>query len=241
MSFYWLVPFAFVTSILTAVIGVGGGLLLVSAMPGPLANHAVVPIHGVVQLASNVSRAFFGRRDIVWPLVARFAAGALLGAVIGSQVVVALPPGWLPILLGGFILAVTWIPGWKTLRWPGKFVTLGAVQTFVSLFVGAAGPLVTPMLLREGLDRDPLVVTHGAMMTVLHGFKVLTFVALGFSFQPYWGLLAALLVAVTLGSWAGTLVRSKVPEARFRRILKGLLTVLALRLLVGALWFGESA
>ena len=240
MTSYWLVPFAFFTSMLTAMISAGGGLLLVSVMPGPLPHPAVVPIHGVVQWFSNSSRALFGWRHIAWPLVGHFTAGALLGAVVGSQVVIVLPEGWLPVLLGFFILFVTWTPGLKTLRWPGRFFSLGAVQTFVSLFVGAAGPLVTPLLLQEGLPRDRLVVTHGAMMTVLHGFKALTFLALGFSFRPYLGLLVALVVAVTLGSWAGTALRGRLPEARFRWILKLVLTGLALRLLLGALWTSWS-
>lgn len=235
MSIYWLVPFAFITSMLTAVLGVGGGLLLVSVMPGIVPHSAVVPIHGVVQWVSNLTRALFGWRHIDWPLVARFAAGAIVGALAGSRLVVALPPGWLPLVLALFILAVTWLPGWHRIPWPGKFVTLGAVQTFVSLFVGAAGPLVTPMLLREGLPRDRLVVTHGAMMTILHGLKALTFGFLGFSYLPYGKLLAAMILAVTLGSWAGTLLRQKVPEQRFRGILKWLLTLLAARLLVMAL------
>ncbi len=231
MSSFWLVPFAFLTSMLTAVLGVGGGLLLVSTMPGPLPPSAVVPIHGVVQLVSNLSRALFGWRHIAWPLVGRFALGSAIGAAIGSRVVVTVPASWLPVLLALFILAVTWLPGWTQIPWPGKFVTVGAVQTFISLFVGAAGPLVTPLLLRQSLERDRLVVTHGAMMTILHTFKAATFLWLGFSFTPYWRLLAALVVAVVLGSWAGTAVRKWVPEARFRWILKILLTLLACRLL----------
>lgn len=234
MSPFWLVPFAFLTSMLTAVLGVGGGLLLVSTMPGPLPPAAVVPIHGVVQLVSNLSRALFGWRHIAWPLVGRFALGSALGAAIGSRLVVTVPANWLPVLLALFILVVTWLPIWDRIRWPGKFFTLGAVQTFISLFVGAAGPLVTPLLLREDLSRDRLVVTHGAMMTILHSFKAFTFLLIGFSFMPYWRLLAAMVMAVILGSWAGTVVRKWVPEARFRWILKVLLTLLATRLLFSA-------
>lgn len=239
MEFSWLIPIAFLTSMLTAVLSVGGGLLLVSTMPGFLPAPAVVPVHGVVQLLSNFSRALFGWRHIAWPLVGRFALGSALGAAIGSRVVVTVPATWLPILLAAFILVVTWLPGWDRIRWPGKFFTLGAVQTFVSLFVGAAGPLVTPLLLREGLARDRLVVTHGAMMTLLHAFKAVTFLAVGFSFVPYGRLLVAMIVAVVLGSWAGTVVRQWLPEARFRWQLKILLTLLAGRL-VFSFWLSSA-
>lgn len=47
------------TSSLTAVLGIGGGLLLVGIMPSFLPIQNVVPIHAFTQLASNVSRALF--------------------------------------------------------------------------------------------------------------------------------------------------------------------------------------
>jgi len=38
-----------------------------------------------------------------------------------------------------------------------------------------------------------------------------------------------------LGSWVGTRLRGHLPEAALRRMLKGLITVLAVRMIVGAL------
>ena len=235
MSSVFLIVVSFFSSTLTAVLGLGGGVLLISLMPGLLPATAVVPVHGVVQLASNASRALFGLRQVDWPKVGQFALGAALGAVVGARWVVTVDEQILRLLLGLFILVTTWWPGLKEVRWPGRFVGVGALQTFLSLFVGAAGPLISPLLLRGGLPRDRLVVTHGAMMTVLHGFKLVTFVVLGFSFLPYLELLAGMLVAVTAGSWVGTRLRGRLPEERFRQAFKVLLTLLALRLLLAAI------
>ncbi len=238
MSFLLLIAASFFSSALTAVLGVGGGILLISLMPGLLPIAAVVPVHGVVQLASNVTRAAFGIRHAQWRLVAAYAGGAVLGAAAGSQVVVTVPLARLPVLLGLFILLVTWVPrrwlavGSGKARRLGRFATVGAVQTFISLFVGAAGPLITPVLLREGLSRDRIVVTHGAMMSLLHALKIVTFGLLGFAFAPYLPLMAAMVVSVSAGSWAGTHLRPKVPEELFRRLLKVALTLLALRLIL---------
>ena len=229
----FLILAAFCSSTLTAVVGLGGGVLLISLMPGLLPAVAVIPVHGVVQLASNASRTAFGVRHAEWRLVAAFAVGAAFGALAGSRIVVTVSEEVLPVLLGVFILLVTWMPkSWLRFNWPGKFTTVGAVQTFVSLFVGAAGPLVSPVLLREGLSRDSIVVTHGAMMTVLHTFKIVAFGLLGFSLRPYLPLLVGMIVSVSLGSYAGTRLRSRVPEELFRKILKVLLTLLALRLVL---------
>jgi uncharacterized membrane protein YfcA len=241
MSESLLVLIAFFSSALTAVIGLGGGILLVSLMPGLLPAAAVVPVHGVVQLASNASRALFGLAHVDWPKVWRFALGAVLGAALGAPLVQFVDERLLPWLLGGFILLVTWLPGIGRIRWPGRFVGVGALQTFVSLFVGAAGPLISPLLLREGLERDRLVVTHGAMMTALHGMKLVTFALLGFSYTSHARLLLAMVVSVTLGSWAGTRLRGYLPEKRFRPLFRLLLTLLALRLLASGVAAWDAA
>ena len=238
MSSLFLIVAAFFSSALTAVLGVGGGILLISLMPGLLPIAAVVPVHGVVQLASNVTRVAFGARHVQWRLVAAYAGGAVLGAATGSRVVITVPVATLPVILGLFIILVTWVPrGWLAsrsgeTRWAGRFAAVGAVQTFISLFVGAAGPLITPVLLREGLSRDRIVVTHGAMMSMLHALKIVTFGLLGFAFAPYLPLIAGMVASVSAGSWVGTQLRPRVPEELFRRLLKVALTLLALRLIL---------
>lgn len=235
MSSLFLIVCAFFSSALTAVMGLGGGILLISVMPGILPAAAVVPVHGVVQLASNASRALFGLRSVAWGPVAQYTAGAVIGAALGARWVVRVNEKSLALVLGLFVLLITWLPGIKKAKVPGRFAGVGALQTFISLFVGAAGPLISPLLLREGLPRDHLVVTHGAMMTVLHSLKLIAFALLGFSLGPYLALLSGMIVAVVLGSWAGTSLRGRLPEARFRQGFKILLTLLAFRLLLSAL------
>lgn len=61
---------------------------------------------------------------------------------------------------------------------------------------------------------------------------------MGFVFAPHLALIAAMVVAVSLGSYAGTFLRGRLPEALFRKILKVLITLLALRMIAKAL-FGE--
>lgn len=229
-----LIAISFFTSMLTAVLGLGGGLLLVAVMPGFLPAAAVIPVHGVVQLASNASRVAFGVRDLELRLVALFLFGSLIGAAVGIRWVLAVPGQLMPVLLGIFVLIVTWTP--KRLfptRLPGGFATLGAVQTFLSLFVGATGPLSSAFLSREELSRDQTVVTHAGLMTVLHFAKLLAFVAAGFVFRPYLVFLAAMVISVSLGSYAGTRLRTRVSEHAFRVLFKGLITLLALRLVLG--------
>ncbi len=38
-------------------------------------------LHGITQIASNAARAWLWRQHICWPIVARYAAGALIAAL----------------------------------------------------------------------------------------------------------------------------------------------------------------
>ena len=233
MQLAFLIAISFLTSAWTAIIGTGGGIMLISILPGFVPAPALIPVHGFVQVASNSTRAAFSAPAIVWGIFWPFVTGAVIGAAVGSQVLVAVPWEYLPILLGTFILLITWLPRSRSgFNLPGKFFSVGLVQTFASLFLGAAGPLSPPFLLREGLSKDRLVATHAATMTVMHLLKILTFGLLGFAFRPYLPMIAGMVVGVTAGSYVGTRLRSRVPEALFLRLFRIVITLLALRLIL---------
>jgi uncharacterized protein len=68
-------------------------------------------------------------------------------------------------------------------------------------------------------------------MSIQHALKVLAFGYLGFAFKDWLPLIAAMIGAGFLGTWYGTKLLEKLPEAMFQKILRGLLTILALDLL----------
>lgn len=227
-----LIGVACLTSLLTAITGIGGGLLLLSVMVQFLTPAAALPVHGVVQLASNASRAAFGWRHVRWELVGSYALGAFIGAMLGSRVVVALDPDPFRILLGVCVLVLTWMPRFETRRrLPGRFLLVGGGVSFLSMFLGAIGPLSAPFFLRENLKRDALVVTHAACLSFLHAFKVLAFLTAGFTLSSHAVLLVGMPVAATLGSWIGTGFRGRLSERLFRHVFRILVTLLGSRLI----------
>jgi uncharacterized membrane protein YfcA len=156
---YWLIPVAFLTSTLAAVFGMGGGVPLITLMPGLVPVAAVIPLHAVTQLASNASRASFGWRHIELSLILPFLVGAVAGAATGGQVFLSLNLDWLPAIMGVVILLITWVPLPQvhgTGSWP--IVLLGFYQTGIGMLIGATGPLGAALLLRRSQQRDWLVV-----------------------------------------------------------------------------------
>jgi len=232
MTEFYLVPIAFLTSCLTAIMGLGGGVLLIATMPGLMPTAAIIPVHACTQLASNLSRAAFGWRDIDWGIVPAIALGALLGAWLGSEIYASLDLRWLPALMGCVILVFTWLP-LPVMRGGGQgsLFLLGFYQTGIGMLAGATGPLGAAVLQRRKQQRDWLVVNTAAYMCINHFLRTFAFVLLGFSFAPWWSLLTGLVLAVVAGSWVGTRIRPRVPQLNFERWFRVVVTLLALRMI----------
>ncbi len=233
MSEFFLLAAAFLTSTLAAVLGAGGGVALIAVMPGLLPAPAVFPIHAVTQLASNTSRLALGWRHIDWQLLPAFAAGGVLGAAAGATVFSRINLDWLPVLMGLVILWITWKP-LPSLRGSATWglMLLGFYQTGLGMLVGATGPLGAALLARRGLQRDGVVVNTAFYMSANHALRVGAFILMGFAFGDYVVLITGLVVAVSLGSWLGTRLRTRIPEGDFSRWFRWLITLLALRLIL---------
>ncbi len=234
-TFAGLTGLAFLTAAMGTVAGLGGGVLLLGVMATVFPPAALIPLHGVIQLGSNVSRVTIMRRHVLWSAIVAAGIGALLGAAIGGELVVSLPTALLEAILGAFLLYVCWSPhvtaGKPTRR---RFFLLGAVGTVISMFVGATGSLLSPFVAGVSDDRRVFIATLAAMMIMVHGLKVVTFGVLGFAFAAYVPLLAAMIAAGYFGNWAGKHLLDRMPEALFRRVFQIALSLLALRLLFAA-------
>jgi len=227
-----LILIAGITSALTAVTGIGGGMMLIAIMPGFLPAAAIVPVHAVVQLFANSSRALFGWRFLRWEFALAFIAGSILGGGIAAGFTREINLEYTPLFIAAYILFITWGPAPKFNKPPpGEFVIIGAIQTGLSMLVGATGPMSQAALMARGLKRDALVVSGALMTTFTHLTKVLLFALLGFSFIAYWQVILGMSGAVIVGALIGTRIRYQVPEKLFRHILKWALTLLALRMI----------
>lgn len=226
-----LILLSAVTSFVTAAAGIGGGVMMVAIMAVLMPAQAVIPVHGVVQIGSNAGRTAILLRQVQWQVLAPFCAGSVVGAAIGGLTVVELPPAILNIGLGFFILYSVWAP---PVTAPGHFkvVATGIFSSFLTMFFGATGTFVSAMVKSMRLGRLEHVATHSACMVAQHFIKVVAFGILGFNFAPYGGLVVAMIASGFLGTWIGNHVLVKlVSDTIFHRVLAGLLSLLALRLL----------
>jgi uncharacterized membrane protein YfcA len=232
LLFAGLTAASFATAFVGVFTGTAGGLILLAVMATILPPAVVIPVHTVVQLGSGVTRTAIMWRWVMRATLAPFLAGALAGSAAGAQVFVSLPGAWLEAILGAFILVVTWAPKLGRIGGErGRFLALGFVATFVGVFVSATGTLVAPFVASAAADRRNHAATLGALMTFVHIAKLLAFGFIGFSIGAYAPLIAAMIMAGALGNWIGEEALNRVSEQRFRLVLQGFLTLLALQLL----------
>ncbi|HEY6633669.1 MAG TPA: sulfite exporter TauE/SafE family protein [Rhizobiaceae bacterium] len=220
------------TSAITAAFGIGGGIAMLALMGLFVPVASLIPVHGAVQLGSNTGRAWHQRAFVRMDIARPFIAGSVVGAIAGVFLVVQLPDALLKLVLGGFILLLTWakIPGMDRLSKAGLAVASVALA-LLSMLVGATGPLVAVLFARFlQKDRKALIATSAVAMTTQHLLKIVVFGIAGFAFWEWVPLVAAMIVSGFVGTLYGTSLLERMPEATFRKWFRIGITVLALDL-----------
>lgn len=235
LTLWGLIGAAYLTSALTAAFGIGGGVALLAILSTAIPVATLIPLHGMVQMGSNAGRAWHLRSHIQWPFMLAFGIGAVIGTALGSQFVIALPDALLKLILALFVLFLVWAPSPKMMKGgAGSIGVGGALSSLVGMFVGATGPLVAAIVAGKAEDRQGVVSTHAAAMTLQHALKIIAFGFVGFAFNIWLGLIIAMILSGYLGTITGGKILHMMDEKLFRKIFKGLLTALALYMLIKA-------
>jgi len=228
------------TAALSAVVGMAGGITLLAVMLLYLEPLVAIPLHGAVQLVSNSSRTVVQRSHVRWSAVRRFVLLLVPFAFAGLTIARMLPPEATRALIGVFVLVATWRPGWLRVGAghgdpERQLIGVGGAVGFLSTTIGATGPLMAPFFLQLGLTRQGLVGTKAACQALQHCAKLLVFGVTGFVFFDWAGLLVALSLGVVAGTLLGSLALEHVSEVNFQRLYRGVLSLIAIRLVGGEL------
>lgn len=222
------------SAIISGFIGMGGGVTLLALLTLFYPLHVVVPLHGVAQLASNVSRCYWLYRDINRPIFYIFALGSPLGGVAAFLFLDRLArPEWIFLLIVALLLYTAFKPSRMPrirLNRAGYFI-LGGVSTFLGALVGATGPLLAPFFLDDRFPKESIVATKAACQICIHLVKVPVFWGLAFRYQDYIFEILVLLIGVVIGSRLGIELLRRVSELHFLWAMRVLLVLTSMRLL----------
>ena len=228
------------TSVLSAVAGLGGGIILLVVIAQFVAPTVAIPIQGVIQFASNGSRAVLVRRDISWPAVGWSALLVLPGSLVGVWLATSIPEAALRLVLGVFVLVVALRP--SLLRWTSaerpsdrSMIGVGALSGFLNSTVGASGPVTSPFFRAVTSTHVAFVATAGAAQVLAHVAKLISFTSTGFSVGDHLGVIGVGCLGVIVGSRIGTALLGRIPARRLDVVFTVVLSALAIRLVVTAL------
>lgn len=220
-------------SLVSGMTGLGGGVILLAFMTPIFPPAVLIPLHGIIQLMSNISRTVLSPKGVDLRFVLPFILGSIAGALSGMPLQINLTANYHTIIIAVAILVLTWIPKLKiTNDFKGKFIILGYVETFFSLFIGSSGPLVSPFFLSSKLEIKNFVPTKSACQIFVHLFKVLIYLFSGFSLMNWIGHIALAFPLVVAGAMTGKFLIGKINEKLYRNIIKIVITLLAIRMII---------
>lgn len=226
----------FFTSLIAGVFGFGGGMLLIAILPAFMSPSLIIPLHGITQLASNSSRTLFSLSHVKWALLPPFLIGSIVGSLIAVSVLSYIPVDYIPLAIGLYILFNLWNPKFSAaVSKYESYYLLGFLQTGLGLVVGATGPLVLAVLTKQLKSKDQIIATSSMFMTISHFAKIPVYFALTTSLFSNISLITYMVVGAVLGSFVGTKLRLAANNDRIVKVIKWLVTLLAIRMVVVAL------
>lgn len=239
----WFAPTVVVTSLISGVFGMAGGMILMATLVMLMPVSAAMVLHGVTQMTANGWRALLWRRYVYWGIVGRYVAGLVVAVAI---------LGWLAYMpeRGAVLIAVGALP-FIALAIPPKLAPqadrpygaqiCGLLNGFVNLLAGVSGPILDIFFVRSNMDRRAVVATKAACQTLAHAAKLVYFG----SFLGAWQasdldtlLLASAVALAALGTSLSRWILERISDAGFRRWTRRIVLVIgAVCLVQGVLFY----
>ena len=241
-----LVIAAFITSSISAVIGMGGGIVLLAIMALIIPDgFMAVAMHGIIQLFSNATRVYAYRAHLNKIIILRFFKGASIGLLTSVFIILAIinfydlksaneiKVGFLKPIIGIFILWYLFLKKSNKNKQSHSFKVAGYISGIASVFIGASGPLIAPFFLNGKLYKESIVANKAAAQLISHTGKIPIFVLFfNITYIDQYLLLLPLILAVYGGTFFGKNLLNFIPENSFRRIFKICLTLIAIKLII---------
>lgn len=234
---------AFITSTISGVFGMSGGMILMGYLVFVLPVSAAMIMHGATQATANGYRAVLNRDDIDWKIFGRYAGGATVGIALLTAIAFVPSKVTMYLLLG----IVPFIAAAVPKKWALDVTKTGAAEicgfcvTLLNLTAGVAGALLDVFFVRTSLTRHQVVATKAVTQTLSHILKLIYFgvivraeaIHAGATVDdlnlPWWIFVLVIPLSM-LGTTAGKRLLDRMTDTNFRkwsqRITLGIGTVL---------------
>lgn len=235
LKFLLLFTGSFLAAAISGAAGFGGALLLLPLLSKTIGTTMAVPVLTIAQLIGNLSRAFFGFKQIKWKPVLMFILGAVPMSILGAFSFVKVPKEIITRGIGLAIIVFVVLKYFKVLKFePGDRTMLvgGAVTGLISGLVGSAGPIGAALFLSLNLPPVSYIASEAVTAIAMHISKTIVY-------QKYLGIGLYALgiglfmgVAMIAGTWAGKKAIDRMPKEKFVKFVGVLLAVIGLQMLI---------
>jgi uncharacterized membrane protein YfcA len=172
-----LAAVAVVTSFISGIFGMAGGMLLIGFLLLLLPVPVAMVFHGVIQIAANGSRSWLWRQHINWKVVLQFGAGTACALLVFSFLRFVPPKSLILLMVGLTPFAALSVPQRfaPNIERYGQAFMAGLIGGTLQLVAGVTGPLLDIFYVRSGMTRQVNVATKSAAMVLGHVSKVAYF------------------------------------------------------------------
>ena len=171
---------AVVTSFISGIFGMAGGMLLIGFLLVMLPVPVAMVFHGVIQIAANGWRSWLWRHHVNWKVVLQFGAGAGTSLLVFSSFDFVPDKALVLITIGLTPFVALSVPQRiaPNIERGGQAFLAGAIGGAIQLVSGVTGPLLDIFYVRTGMTRQVNVATKAAAQVLGHLTKVIYFGAL---------------------------------------------------------------
>jgi len=221
---------------MTSIAGAGGGTVLLASMLQFMNPSEAIPVHGVIQLSSNIARVWLLRKFVKWTIILKFSLLIPLGVYIGLEIFRNVDADDIKNLIGLFIIIALVLQNLKSIRkitissnW---YYLIGFLTGILNILVGVIAPLLAVIIKHSLNEKKSIVGTLGYFGFVGNFTKIVGFSLIGFTFIEYIDTFLLMIPATLLGSRIGQYLLDKISNKFFFYIFQVILIALALRLLL---------
>jgi uncharacterized membrane protein YfcA len=231
-----LTVLSFFTALMTSVVGAGGGTVLLAAMLQFMNPAEAIPVHGVIQFSSNLTRTWLLRKFVNWPIVIRFSLLLPIGVYLGLQIFQNIDANYIKNIIGIFILLALGFQNLKitkNIHIPNYvYYVIGFFTGILNILVGVIAPLLAVIVKQSITEKKSIVGTLGYFGLIGNLIKIIGFSFIGFSFYEYIDTFLMIIPATLIGSRVGQFLLNKISNKIFMIFFQIILIGLAIRLLI---------
>src|SRR3954463_14251755 len=147
---------AVVTSFISGIFGMAGGMLLIGFLLAILPVPVAMVFHGVIQIAANGWRSWLWRRHINWGVVLGFGLGSAFSLAVFSSFAFV-PPKWAVLMAVGltpFVALAVPQSFAPNIERRGQAFLAGAIGGALQLVSGVTGPILDVFYVRTGMSAE---------------------------------------------------------------------------------------